>query len=99
MESRQRTIAIHGVSFFDKEEKRVREAVRENLAAIGYQDDEPQIVNWDIRMGNPTFPRLFGEMNLPFLLELGSGLFQSGNLGFLRFKGPYQGITPAALIW
>jgi len=50
-------------------------------------------------MGNPVFPRRFGEMNLPFLLELGVGLLQSANLGFLRFKGTYQSITPPALVW
>src|SRR5690242_12101778 len=78
---RDRAVCIHGVNFFD--EGSVRACLLEQLSAMKFKEENPEIINWDIRMGHPMATTMAMEMNLRFLVELGAGLFQSANLGFL----------------
>jgi hypothetical protein len=93
--SHDRVICIHGVNFFD--EPSVRKCVQRQLSAIGYMDEEPEVINWDIRMGHPMATTPSTEMNLRFLVEVGAGLLQSANLGFLGPRTQYQELSSSSI--
>jgi hypothetical protein len=67
------------------------------LPSLGYDDDHPTLINWDVHMGHPLASTMTTEMNVRFLVETGAGLLQSANLGFLEQHDPYEGLSPRVI--
>jgi len=84
---RRRLLIIHGVGDFD--EKTITAEVRGLASNYGISASDVTAFNWDREIGAPF--KGF-NMNLAILAELGGGLLNLANLGFLQTSKGYCGI-------
>jgi hypothetical protein len=91
--SKRRLLVVHGVGDFN--EANVKGDVEAIAALYGISTNRVETFNWDVEVGAP-----FLGMNLDVgvLSELGEGLLNSANLGFLHARSEYCGVPRWLLV-
>jgi hypothetical protein len=85
--TRRKLLIIHGVGDFD--EKTITTEVRSLVERYGVAGEDVSAFNWDQEIGGPF--KGF-NLDLGILAELGAGLLNLANLGFVQTSSPYGGI-------